>query len=169
MFLLHKYPQNLWVREILNILKSDKINLSKDSIVFDAPCGNGIIGSLIFKELKKIKIELLDNDSVLIKSVYTEIKDSDFKVLVGDIFEYSPEGRDNIWLLINSLYCLPKSTELITSKKDSMKYIIGVFPDIHSKNFKYFKLFVFRITVNIGCSGNNLHHVQHHLTTFFTE
>lgn len=136
---LHKYPQNVWVKEILSIVKSNTIKISDNAVFFDAPCGNGIIANLLFKELKNIKIELLDNDPVLIKSNYTEINDAKFKVQVGDIFEYSPSGSDNIWLLINSLYCLPKSVELIAGKKDSMKYIIAVFPDIHSKNFKFFK------------------------------
>lgn len=136
---LHKYPQNVWVNEILSIVKSNTIKVPENAVFFDAPCGNGIIGNLLFKELKNIKMELLDNDPVLIKSIYTEINDAKFKVQVGDIFEYSPAGNDNVWLLINSLYCLPRSVELIKSKKDSMKYIIGVFPDIHSKNFKFFK------------------------------
>jgi hypothetical protein len=139
MYFLHKYPQNVWVNQILSIVKSKTIKLPDNAVYFDAPCGNGIIGNLLFKELKNIKIELLDNDPVLIQSNYTEIQDPNFKVRVGDIFENSPAGNDNIWLLINSLYCLPKSDELIESKKDSMKYIIGVFPDIDSKNFKFFK------------------------------
>ena len=57
---------------------------------------------------------------------------------IEDIFEFHIEGNDHTWLLINSLYCLPDSDKLISGAKDKFKYVIAVFPDVKSANYKYF-------------------------------
>lgn len=130
----HKYPQNIWASEIVKILKSN-IEYTSGTIV-DAPCGNGIIGNLVSKELDTPKILLLDNDASLSKSPYVINEKIDYRI--EDIFDFKIDGKDNTWLLINSLYCLPDSEVLISGKRDKFKYIIAIFPNIESSNYKYF-------------------------------
>lgn len=130
----HKYPQSIWASEIVKLLKSNPdYSLG---IIVDAPCGNGIIGNLISKELDNPRILLLDNDTSLSKSPYVINEKMDYRI--EDIFEFHIEGDDHTWLLINSLYCLPDSDKLISGAKDKFKYVIAVFPDIKSANYKYF-------------------------------
>ena len=130
----HKYPQSIWASEIVKLLKSNP-DYSFGTIV-DAPCGNGIIGNLVSKELDNPRILLLDNDTSLSKSPYVINEKIDYRI--EDIFEFQIEGNNNTWLLINSLYCLPDSDKLISGGKDKFKYIIAVFPNIKSSNYKYF-------------------------------
>lgn len=130
----HKYPQNIWASEIVKILKSN-VDYTSGKIV-DAPCGNGIIGNLVSKEFDTSKILLLDNDSSLSKSPYVINEKIDYRI--EDIFNFKIDGKDNTWLLINSLYCLPNSEVLISGNRDRFKYIIAVFPNIESSNYKYF-------------------------------
>ncbi len=135
----HKYPQNIWANAIISLFKNGTVKADPFSCLYDAPCGNGIIGNLVFKGLKNKKMIMLDNDERLLQSPYIQIDDPNFKYTVGDIFAYEPEGTDNVWLLINSLYCLPDTEKLLVSKKIFFKFIIGIFPDIESSNFTYFR------------------------------
>jgi hypothetical protein len=130
----HKYPQNTWAKEIVKILRSNPEYL-KESIV-DAPCGNGIIGHLVFNEFSNSKVVLLDNDKSLLESPYSQ--NEAIQTRVEDVFDFKINGKDNTWLLINSLFCLPNSSELISRNRDQFKYIIAICPNIGSSNFKYF-------------------------------
>lgn len=131
----HKYPQGLWAREVSKILKSNPEMI--ENKILDAPCGNGIIGHLVQQDHPQIPFILLDNDERLLLSPYA-VQSNKTEILVDDIFTYQMKGESNTWLLINSLYCLPNSDELINGKKANFKYIVAIFPDINRSNFKSF-------------------------------
>lgn len=139
-FLSHKYPQNIWANEIVSVFRKGIIQHDINSVICDAPCGNGIIGNLVSRKLSEFKFTLLDNDPRLKSSPYTQNLSDRISVINGDIFDYKPDGNSNTWLLINSLYCLPDAGRLIEGKKSSYRNIIAVFPDISTSNFRYFKI-----------------------------
>jgi len=135
-----KYPQYKWAMKIKEIVKSGEIDVSDDTKFIDAPCGNGIIGGILQKEFPEFKFYLVDNNQNLNNSPY--IKAPYFKSVshqVADIFEYRSNGKNNVWLFINSLYCLPDKEKLLLAQASSYKYIIAVFPDINKPNYKYFR------------------------------
>ncbi len=139
-FFSHKYPQNIWAGEIVSIFRKGIIKHDLNSLVCDAPCGNGIIGNLVSRKLSEYKFTLLDNDPGLKNSPYTQNLTERISLINGDIFAFQPEGNSNTWLLINSLYCLPDAEQLIAGKKAAYRNIIAVFPDTESSNFRYFKI-----------------------------
>lgn len=134
----HKYPQNIWAGEIVRLLKSGLVRMDENSLIADAPAGNGIISYFVGKSVMDRKIIAIDNDSALLNSTYTKSPEVNLTAELGDIFEFKPQGTDNVWLLVNSLYCLPDKERLVSGKRSQFRYIIAVFPDIESSNFKYF-------------------------------
>jgi hypothetical protein len=138
--LFKKYPQNIWANEITLLIKQKKIEYFKDSIFVDSPCGNGIIGNLVFHDCEKLKIQMRISDinPEIMDSPYSKVNNSNFTVLVEDIFNQKLEGKNNVWLFINSLYCLPNADSLIAHQRENFKTIIAVFPNINSFNYQYF-------------------------------
>lgn len=134
----HKYPQNVWAnqiaKEIIPLLKE----VSDNSVIVDAPCGNGIIASLVNQAVPDRRFLALDINPDLLLSPYAkkEDKSPDFKI--HDIFSQLADGEDNIWLFINSMYCLSDIERLFDIQKPSFKFIVAVFPDIETDNYKYF-------------------------------
>ena len=56
-----------------------------------------------------------------------------------DILEINCKDRnDDIWLFINSLYCLEDGELVIRQLKNRFKYIIGIFPYINHNNYNAF-------------------------------
>jgi hypothetical protein len=136
--IFHKYPQNIWAGEIVKLLKSGQVRMEEGSIIADAPAGSGIISYFVGKSIKDRKIIAVDNDPALLNSAYTRTPDFNLQAELGDIFEFRPEGKNNVWLLVNSLFCLPDKERLVSGKRSQFRYIIAVFPDITSSNYRYF-------------------------------
>lgn len=132
----HKYPQNLWAREIIRRLQ--KLNVSDDAAFVDAPCGNGIIAYFVKKAFPERKVWAFDLDENLLKSPYLQ-EGSLFPISKkADVFQEKVGGSDNVWLLVNSLYCLPDKERLLELNKSQFRHIICIVPDKDASNFKYF-------------------------------
>ncbi len=130
-----RYPQFLWSRDIYSILKSID-NLQERTIV-DAPCGSGIVTYWLRKKLPDIRFELYDlsKDCIEIARRYIPGVTIEYE----DIFEVDSSGcTGDVWLLINSLYCLPEIDRLVNRHASRMQYIIGIFPDINHRNYRCF-------------------------------
>ncbi len=134
----HKYPQNLWAKEINKSLEALLTEVSDASKIVDAPCGNGIIAYFVKQQFKNRSVLAFDINENIKKSTYLNNISFPPEYKVEDIFKNMVEGKDNIWLLINSLYCLPFKEKLLDIHKENYQYIIGVFPDIEADNYKHF-------------------------------
>ena len=135
MSIYYKYPQYLWAKEIYSIIEEhDILNNRK---IIDAPSGNGIISYWLYKNYNIKDIELVDNNLQRLGAAKKYMPS--LKISCKDILEINCIDRnDDIWLLINSLYCLEGGDKIISSLKNRFKYIIGIFPYIDHKNYKSF-------------------------------
>jgi hypothetical protein len=134
----HKYPQNTWANQICTELKILLKDLPGNASIVDAPCGSGIIASIIKQSFPDKQVFAFDLNPELLKSPYRNNQKYNAEFKVHDIFEKMVEGENNIWLFINSMYCLSDNEKLINGQKSSFKYIIAVFPDIEADNYNFF-------------------------------
>ncbi|MBN2487378.1 MAG: methyltransferase [Bacteroidales bacterium] len=130
------YPQVVWAKEINQILNSSLLKNSNNYTIVDAPCGNGVITYWVKKKQKNRKFLLYDIDERLLDIVNKNLKGVSW--YNADIFKLNLETSENIWLFINSLYCLPEGEKLIETMSKQMKYVIAVFPYIGHPNYKAF-------------------------------
>ncbi|MBK9213190.1 MAG: hypothetical protein IPO14_09650 [Saprospiraceae bacterium] len=127
-----RYPQYLFAKAIVQTLI--RFELSENPLT-DAPSGDGVIGFWLNKKLN-CKVKMLDIDERLVNICRANMPEMDAKQ--GDIFTLEPKKNNEIWLFINSMYCLPKIEGLIDEKRKKYAYIIGIFPDIQQKNYQCF-------------------------------
>ena len=135
MSIYYKYPQYLWAKEIYSIIEEyDILNNRK---IIDAPSGNGVISYWLYKNYNINDIELVDNNSQRLGAAKKYMPS--LKISCKDILEINCKDRnDDIWLFINSLYCLENGELVVSHLKNRFKYIIGIFPYIDHNNFKTF-------------------------------
>lgn len=131
-FFYFRYPQYLFVKAIESTLYTFGLNTNT---LADAPCGDGVISYWLQKEPNR-RIRMLDIDSNLVDICKSYMPDLDAKQ--GDIFKLEPQKQDEIWLFINSMYCLPKIEGLIEEKRKKFSYVLGIFPDISNDNYRCF-------------------------------
>lgn len=136
MFNVHyAYPQYLWAKEVYIILQ--KYNLLGRRTLIDAPCGNGVISYWLHKKFNINRIELIDNSEKQIGIAKKYLPSMD--ISCEDILKLgSNSNEDDIWLFINSLYCLNDGELIINHMKKRSEYIIGIFPHIDHMNYKIF-------------------------------
>ncbi|MCC6818893.1 MAG: methyltransferase [Bacteroidia bacterium] len=134
--LFHKYPQNIWAKNIILILR--ELNLENDTAIVDAPCGNGIIAYFVKKAFPNRNVYALDLSVNQLNSPYLKSPDVKINIKQADVFNEKIKGENNIWLLINSLYCLPDKYLLIENNRSQYKYILALVPDVDSDNFSFF-------------------------------
>jgi hypothetical protein len=132
-----KYPQNLWAEAIVGLFTSGTLKVSEHTIVFDGPCGNGLVGYMVKQRLPNLNMCLLDNDKALLQSPYGVSKEG-YQVQLGDIYDAALEGTDNIWLFVNSLFCLTGVEQLVQTRKKEFASIVAIVPNIRSSNYRYF-------------------------------
>lgn len=130
----HKYPQYIWAGEINDFMESGLIKGLKGRKIIDIPCGSGIISFWLKKKNPELDFELYDCDEKKIKFAKTFI--GDLTIAQKDVYEYSSDRNNDIWLFINSLYCLPDAEELLDRMKAHMEYVIGIFPYIDHPNYR---------------------------------
>ena len=131
----YRYPQFIWAQEINKIFKSDIISNLHDRDIIDAPCGDGIISFWIKKNYKN-NISLYDIDKTRILIAQKNIKDT--AIFEENIFKMNLKTKNNIWLFINSLYCMQDKQDLLKNMSAQIEYIIAVFPYINHINYKTF-------------------------------
>ncbi len=131
----YQYPQYLWANEIYSLIQ--KYNLLERRTLIDAPCGNGVISYWLHKKFNINRIELIDNSE---KDIETAEKYLPFMdISCKNILDLDSNLiKDDIWLFINSLYCLNDGELIINHLKKRSKYIIGIFPHIDHINYKSF-------------------------------
>jgi len=132
----YRYPQFIWAQEISTVLASGLIKNLNERRIIDAPCGDGIISFWLRKRFPDLRLELYDIDKSLVETAQRNIKN--VVVEAESVFDLVLEGNDNIWLLVNSLYCLPDKEKLLAHFRPEVEYIIAVFPHIDHINYKTF-------------------------------
>jgi len=132
----YKHPQFIWAQEIYKILTSGLIDGLSERQIIDAPCGDGVISFWLKKKLPNLSLDLYDLDESLIKIAQSYC--GNVKTEVQSIFDLAIEGKNNVWLLVNSLYCLPDKDKLLDHLGPKVEYIIAVFPHIEHKNYRIF-------------------------------
>ena len=131
----YQYPQYLWAHEIYSLLKDYNI-IGKRNFL-DAPCGNGIISYWLYNKFNISQIELIDSHSESVNLAKKYLPE--LNVSCQNIFNLNLNLRKNdIWLFINSLYCLENGELVISHLKKRSEYIIGIFPHINHNNYKSF-------------------------------
>lgn len=133
-FLFFRYPQYIMSLELTKIIMT--IPDYQKRHIIDIPCGDGIISYWLKKRIPESKFELYDISEEKINRAKKYL--SNMKIEMGDIFNIEIEGDNNIWLLINSLYCLPDKSRLLSQMNQKMEYIIGIFPNLDHPNYKVF-------------------------------
>ena len=136
MFSFKKYPQNIWTNLAISMLQKEDLNGKN---IIDAPCGNGHIAFHVAEVFKNNKVYAFDIDKKQLNSVYLRTGLPNLIVEERDIFTLKLESNNNIWLFINSLYCLPDTDKLMENCGSYMDVIIAVFPRIDSLNFITFE------------------------------
>lgn len=131
-----RYPQVNWSFAIIDIIKRYKL---ENSFFYDAPCGDGIISFWIKVLYKKSKVYLIDlsEQSLSIAKKYLPslfITNSSLESV-----KISTPSKENVWLMVNSLYLLKNANKIIQNNGQSCEYIIGIFPYITSENYEVFK------------------------------
>gem|GEM_PF-2290704 len=127
-----KYPQSIWAKHIIAWLKQNHV---ANTNMVDAPCGNGLMGYLMAQTFKDSNVLLLDIQPSLSDSPYVNAQN--LKPQVADLHTVSIPQSD-VWLMINSLYCLDHATTILQQHSKSFKTIVFVLPLIERFNYKYF-------------------------------
>lgn len=134
--LYHIYPQHSFAKAIIKVLDSDLIEDIENATLVDAPCGTGVISYWLKRHNKEADIIALDIERKKLALANRFIDGLDAKET--DIFDLSLTGNNNVWLLINSLYCLPQPDRLMAKLQPSMKHIIAIFPDVEHQSYQDF-------------------------------
>jgi SAM-dependent methyltransferase len=136
-----RYPHYHWAKMIGEIIAKD---IGSDhATIIDAPCGDGIISYWLIRSNIGHEYELVDiseRSIEIARRMNTEDMPKRVRLSISckDIFDIECSDRDDIWLLINSLYLLPDVDRLLTQMRHRSRYVIGVFPYIHRENYRCF-------------------------------
>lgn len=136
MSFFEKYPQNIWASQVIKMLRSEKVGFDK---IIDAPCGNGFIARKVAEAMPNNEVLAIDINEKQLNSKYLNPSLPNLKALKEDLFVYNLQGKNNAWLFINSMYCLPNAKDLIDSFGQKTNVIIAVFPNVRTNNFKTFE------------------------------
>ena len=134
-FYYYRYPQYCWAKKITGILESGLIDNVDRYALIDAPCGDGVISYWLSKRWKQ-KLLLCDIDLALTDIAEKNI--SHATVEAKSIYDLDIVDNNNIWLLVNSLFCLPDKEALLNYIYSKAEYVIGIFPDIEHNNYQLF-------------------------------
>ena len=128
------YPQYIWAKATNRLLKAGTIPQFRSRSFIDAPCGNGIISFWLKHWNPELRIQLydIDKNSVAVASRWV----ANCEPRVGNLYELDFASHDYVWLLINSLYCLPEVHLLLARMRKHMGYVVGLFPYVGSKNYE---------------------------------
>ena len=135
--LQYKFPQQVFTKELKSLIGTHE-NLR----ILDVPCGGGMIAYALSKNGKNI-VEGYDLSTNLINKAQKYFKRSNLSFQSKDIFDVlNREEQFNVVCIINSLFLLPKTDELLKKvwlslKADGKLHIIV--PNINSKNFIKFQ------------------------------
>ena len=138
----HRYPHYHWAKTIGQIIAEDVV--SSGATIIDAPCGDGAISYWLLQNKIGEKYELVDISERAINIAsrmqnWDVANDARLSISCKDIFDIECPSRDDIWLLINSLYLLPDVDRLLSQIRHRSRYVIGLFPYINRKNYRCFE------------------------------
>jgi hypothetical protein len=134
------YPQYHWARRLSRLLPR---HLTRgETVVVDAPCGDGVISYWLRKSGKiDNPFELYDRSPQLIdRASRITSPAAPVTARACDIFDIeTSERREDLWLLINSLYLLPDIDKLVTKMRPRFSTIAAVFPYLDRTNYRYYQ------------------------------
>jgi hypothetical protein len=133
----YKYPQYLWVQELVKILPS---TLMSGATIVDAPCGEGFVTYWLKAKFPANPFLMVDLDSGAIEKVRAHVSGANVRSICGDlrVVLENENFTDATLLLINSLYLLPDPDGLMNLVRRKFKFVVGIFPHIDRKNFQAF-------------------------------
>lgn len=137
MFKHYRYPQYSWASAIRPVLGE---YLNADTKVIDGPCGDGLISHWLQKSYPRQKFVLVDQNSARINIARSVMSLSNAEFYRGDLPQYlvNLQGMDNVLLFINSISDIREIDSMMEVSKKKVKCIIGIFPKLESKNFRFF-------------------------------
>jgi hypothetical protein len=134
------YPQYRWARTLVRLLP--RYLTDREAVVVDAPCGDGVMSHWLLKSGRIANpFELYDRSPELIEKASLVGGRQAIRVRAAacDIFEIaSAETRNDLWLLINSLYLLPDIHKLVAKMRPRFASIVAVFPYLDRANYRYY-------------------------------
>jgi len=140
----YRYPYCHWGKTFISLLAD--ADVADDANVVDAPCGDGVVTFWLVKNGVQRSFELVDLAERDVNrarrlTAWPAANACDIHVSCGDIHELPlPAGRTrDIWFLINSLFLLPNIDRLIERMRPRIEHIIGLFPDVNSRNYRCYK------------------------------
>lgn len=137
-FSYYYYPQYRWAQRLAALLPR---HLEDDTIVVDAPCGDGVMSYWLVNRGIGNRFELYDRSPELVAKASRIARPHGRPIAASsrDIFTLDTEGRrDDLWLLVNSLYLLPDIDRLLERMKPRFKTIAAVFPYLDRENYRYY-------------------------------
>lgn len=102
--------------------------------VVDVPCGSGVVSYWLRRAFPDLQLRLYDIDPANVTIAQKHFGGSN--VGRADLYSLNLPQANNVWLLINSLYCLPEVHTLVRTMSRQMEYVFGVFPHLGTKNIR---------------------------------
>ena len=140
----YRYPYYHWGKAFHSLLC--EADVAENATIVDAPCGDGVVTFWLVKNGVKRTFEMYDlaeRDVNRARKLteWPSAKSCDIQVSCCDIHTIAlPAGRTrDVWFLINSLFLLPDIDQLMERMRPRIEHIIGLFPDVNSKNYRCYK------------------------------
>ncbi len=135
----HRYPSDLWGRELARILRS--LPCEPGAIIVDAPAGDGVITYWLIREGVRHQFQLVDispaktADAQKLTS-WAQARGVAVWVVTADLAEAPlPGGADDVWLLVNSLFMFERADEIVQRMRPCARFVVGLFPVISHPDY----------------------------------
>ncbi|MCA9218130.1 MAG: class I SAM-dependent methyltransferase [Planctomycetales bacterium] len=140
----YRYPYYHWGKAFSSLLS--EADVADDATIIDAPCGDGVVTFWLAKNGFRNSFVLCDiaerdvNRARKLKD-WPALRNVEVKVTLADIHDLKVtcERTRDVWFLINSLFLLPEIDRLFEKMRPRVEHVIGLFPDISSRNYRCYK------------------------------
>jgi hypothetical protein len=140
----YRYPYLHWGKAIASLLEC--ANVSAEATFIDAPCGDGVVTFWLVKNGLGRSFELYDISERDVKRAerlkdWPQNRPISINVALDDVHNVpvcAKKTRD-VWFVINSLFLLPKIDQLVDHLRPRVEHIVGLFPDVTSRNYRCYK------------------------------
>ena len=134
----YRYPGQIWGAELRKIVA--ELPLENRTII-DAPCGDGGVAYWLIQAGIGKQYELYDLSERSIAVArrmqqWEKAKPIKLRIEACDILDVPAPEASDVWLLINSLYLLPNTDQLLRQMHNRAQTIIGIFPCTESANYQ---------------------------------
>ena len=114
------YPHYLWACDINKLPRRGVIREPHTRIFVDVPCGSGVVSFWLKTWSRDLQLMLFDINPDNQRLAHRHFPACNARI--ADIYRLDVERNDNVWLLINSLYCLPEAITLLKRMARHMEY-----------------------------------------------